>query len=93
MAVLRLEMFYYEHGVKNFEQFYTEIIGKNISNKNMYKYLFNDNEETKFNDKTYQKNLELFFPRFMDRTIIFYLFITQIYPIKFLDAFNEYENL
>tara|TARA_Y100000591_G_scaffold156347_1_gene134511 strand:- start:25 stop:1161 length:1137 start_codon:yes stop_codon:yes gene_type:complete len=93
LAVLRLEMFYYEHGVKNFEQFYTEIIGKNISNKNMYKYLFNDNEETKFNDKTYQKNLELFFPRFMDRTIIFYLFITQIYPIKFLDAFNEYENL
>ena len=86
-------MFYYEHDVKNFKEFYTKIIGKNISNKNMYKYFFNDNEETKFNDKSYQKNFELFFSKFMDKTTIMYLFITQIYPIKFFDAFNEYENL
>jgi len=93
LAVLRLEMFYYEHGVKNFEEFYTKIIGKNISNKNMYKYLFNDNEETKFNDKSYQKNFELFFSKFMYKRSVIYFFISKVYPIKILDAFNEYENL
>jgi hypothetical protein len=62
----------------------------------MYRYLLYHLDQKNFTNKTYKNNHETFFqgtPSFSDIIISYYWFLRQIYPIKFLDAFNEFENL
>lgn len=97
LLVLKLELFYSKSQVKNFTEFYNTITNNSkIYNKNMYRYLLYDLDQKNFTNKTYKNNHETFFqdrPSFSDIIIFYYWFLRQIYPIKFLDAFNEFENL
>lgn len=97
LLVLKLELFYSKSQVKNFTEFYNTITNNSkIYNKNMYRYLLNQQDQKNFTNKTYKKNYETFFQgrqSLFDTMLISYFGLRQIYPIKFLDAFNEFENL
>lgn len=97
LFVLELELFYSKIQVKNFTEFYNTITNNSkISNKNMYRYLLNQQDQKNFTNKTYKKNYDTFFQgrqSFFDTILAFYWFISHAFPIKILDAFNEFENL